>query len=188
MNAEKAGGFALRYWVDERDCLARVDDAWRAFAVANGAAQLASDAVLGKPLAAFCSDATTSKIWGLLLARARSGAKVEVPIRCDAPDRRRLFQLETSQEPDGLVRLGARLLSEEVRPRIDLLAADRPHSSKMAVCCSWCKRFRVRSEEWVEVEQMVALLRVMEHPFLPALSHGICRDCVAKFKAQLQGG
>src|SRR5512145_1438771 len=73
----------MLYWVDESDHLARVDEAWREFALENGAPELASERILGRPIASFCSDATTSWIWGLFLARARQGVAIDVQIRCD---------------------------------------------------------------------------------------------------------
>ena len=63
----------VEYWVDPKDRLLEVDDAFRAFAIRNGAPELASDSILGRSIASFCSDDATTEIWRRVLARAAQG-------------------------------------------------------------------------------------------------------------------
>lgn len=176
----------MQYWIDAADRLVEVDDEWRAFAIGNGAPELASDSILGRPIALSCSDATTSEIWAHLFTRARAGAAVNVHARCDAPERRRVIELCLSCDDGRTVRIRAEVLSEEERAPVALLDAHRPHSAAVLVCCSWCKRWRTPSDAWVEVEELVAILRLMEHTVLPGVSHGLCGDCRAAFRQETQ--
>jgi hypothetical protein len=170
-------GTVMRYWIDGNDCLARVDDAWREFALANDAPELAADSALGKPIASFCTDATTTEIWVKLLARARSGAAVDVRIRCDAPDYRRLFDLRLAGETSQAVAITTELVSEERRSHVALLEAYRPADVSLLRCCSWCKKWLAPAGRWVEVEELVSTLGLLERPLLPQVSHGICAAC-----------
>ena len=171
----------MRYWLDATDRLAEVDEAWRAFATENGAPELASPAILGRPMASFCTDSTTAEIWAQLFARSRSGDSVELEVRCDAPELRRLFLVTLTANEAGLVQARSELLSAEPRARVELLEAHRPHSDELLVCCSWCKRWQAPAGAWVEVEALCAQLQLLGQPILPAVSHGICGDCRSRF-------
>lgn len=172
----------MLYWVDESDHLARVDEAWREFALENGAPELASERILGRPIASFCSDATTSWIWGLFLARARLGVAIEVQIRCDSPDFRRLFQVALSRDA-SLVRVTSRLISGEAREFVPLLDSSLPRSKGQLLCCSWCKLWKDPWGHWVEVEEFVSTLGLMGVDLLPEITHGICPTCRSSFAA-----
>jgi hypothetical protein len=172
----------IRYWIDEKDRLLAFDDAWRAFAVENGAPAMASDAILGRPLAGFCSDPTTNYVWSLLLARARAGVVLDVSIRCDSPDRRRVFRLTGALEADGRIGMRSLLVSEEARDRVELLDPGRPHSEDLVSCCSWCKKIQLPGGEWVEIEMAVQRLDLLQRDPLPDVSHGICAACRARLR------
>src|SRR3990167_2902334 len=79
----------MKYWIDNKDRIAHVDETWLAFAAENGAPGLTPERVCGRPLSMFVDDRTTSYLWSYLLSRARRGPEVAVTIRCDAPTRRR---------------------------------------------------------------------------------------------------
>jgi hypothetical protein len=170
----------MNYWIDATDRLARVDEAWREFAIANGASELASERVLGRPISSFCTDATTNEIWTMLLARARLGTLADLEIHCDSPDCRRLFRVTLTNDSTSLVRVAAALVFEERRARVELLEVRRPHSADLLVCCSWCKKWKAPSGLWVEVEEIVSSLPMGETN-LPQTSHGICEACRNKF-------
>ncbi len=170
----------MRYWVDSEDRLAAVDEEWGAFAVENGAPELASPAVLGRAIGSFCSDLTTEEIWQQLFARARAGLGTAVRIRCDAPGKRRLLDVSLSAE-GGRVRVTSVLLWAEERPAELLFEVNRPHSAELLHCCSWCKRWRLPSGGWAEVEELVSALRLLERDVLPGVTHAICGDCLAEY-------
>jgi len=172
----------VEYWVDPKDRLLEVDDAFRAFAIRNGAPELASDSILGRSIASFCSDDATTEIWRRVLARARAGAIVALDIRCDSPDKRRLLTLTMSLDSRNRTRVMSTLLSEEERPPVSILEMDRPHADTLLACCSWCKKWRLPSGLWVEVEELVSTMSLFEKTVLPGVSHGICGACEASFR------
>lgn len=170
----------MRYWIDGEDRLSEVDDEWGAFAVENGAPDLASPAILGRPIGSFCSDLTTEGIWRRVLVRARAGATIDVRIRCDAPTLRRLLRLVVS--PDGdRVCVRSSPISAEPRPSVALLEVGRQSTAELLGCCSWCKRWRLPTGGWVEVEVLVSALGLFEREVLPGVTHGICEDCRAAY-------
>lgn len=172
----------LHYWIDADDRLVEFDAAWRAFALENGAPAMASDAILGRRLAEFCSDPTTNQIWSLLLARARTGAALAVSIRCDSPDRRRVFDMTGVRESDGRIRLRSLLVSEEARSPVDLLDPAEQGDGDLVTCCSWCKAIQVPGGEWLEAEVAVPRLDLLRREPKPGLSHGICPACAARLR------
>jgi hypothetical protein len=173
----------LRYWVDDQDRLAEVDDEWRKFAIENGAPQLASSSILGRTMGSFCSDPTTREIWAYLFARARAGVEDSVRLRCDAPAKLRL--LELSVAPDhGRVRVSSVELWTEDRPGEPLLTVDRARSSELLSCCSWCKKWESSSGIWVEAASLISSLRLFERDSLPGVTHGICSACAVAQRKQ----
>lgn len=172
----------MEYWLDADDRLDAVDQEFREFAIENGAPELASGAILGKPIRSFISDESAIEIWTLLLARAREGSRVSVPIRCDAPATRRRLRLDLSAGADRRVRVRSTTQSEEDRPPVPLLDAARPRGDRTLRCCSWCKRWRLPEGAWVEAEDLVAALHLFEQAVLPGVSHGICEECEASFR------
>lgn len=168
---------ALEYWVDADDRLVEVDEEFRAFAVANGAPELATDHILGRRLDSFCSDDATTEIWSRLLARVRDGARIRVQVRCDAPDRRRLLDLVLTRDEGRRIRVVSTTLWKEPRSPIALLEATRQHGDTVLTCCSWCNKWRLPRGAWVEAEELVATLRLFEQSILPRVTHGICEAC-----------
>jgi hypothetical protein len=70
---------------------------------------------------------------------------------------------------------------EEDRARVELLEVNRLSTDALLVCCSWCKKWRTSSGLWVEVEELVSELDLMQQTQLPRVSHGICEECRRKF-------
>jgi hypothetical protein len=170
----------MEYWIDAGNRLVEVDQEWSAFAIENGAPELASAAILGRAISSFLSGETTIEIWTQFLNRARTGEKVVVRIRCDAPGRRRLLELTVVSEGDR-VRVSSRVVSEEPRAPVPLLETRRPQGYAILVCCSWCNRWRSPSGQWLEVEALVSELRLFKEEPLPRISHGICERCLAAY-------
>lgn len=164
---------ATVYVVDENDILISVDGGWLAFASASGAPELAR--VVGRSLWELVSGLEVQYLWRELLTSARTrGEPLLVRYRCDAPDRRRLFELELAAK-DGHVRCRSVLVHEEERPPVPLLARHAPRSDAILHLCSWCKR--ADAGGWVELEEAVRRLELLAADALPGLSHGICGEC-----------
>lgn len=52
--------------------------------------------------------------------------------------------------------------------------------------CSWCNKFYVNSIGYVELEDAIKLLRLMEHDILPKITHGICQNCLTKLVEEVE--
>ena len=178
MTAVEPGFFV--YHIDQRDRIASVDDAWRAFAVENGAPQLAGDAVIGQLLLSYITDAETSHLYQVLLQKLRkTGVPIRVPFRCDAPALRRFMELEMAADDAGGVRFTGRLLRLERRAPVNLLDPALQRGESLLRMCSWCKRIDVGGGVWLEVEDAIARLHLFDAAPLPQISHGMCDACFA---------
>lgn len=169
---------STRYAIDARDRLVAVDEQWDAFARANGAPELERRHVLGRELWEFISDPNTVTLYKMLLARVRENdTAVILPLRCDAPDRRRYMRLVIAPLHRGSAQFDAVLEREEAREEVPLLDAKAPHSDAHLGICGWCKRVRVGEDEWLEVEDAVVRMDLFRRPEVPQLYHCICPDC-----------
>jgi hypothetical protein len=170
-------------WLDAADTIVDVDDAWLEFAKANDAPELTRQAVVGRPLRDFLTGTEMVELTALLLAEARGqGTARSIPFRCDSPDLRRFETMTLRAEPTGRVDIEYRLDATEPRAHAALLDRHAPRSQELAYVCSWCKRVR-QPGGWREVDGALA-----ENGPVPNVSHGICEDCAAKFKASRRSG
>jgi len=167
---------SLSYEVGSDDRIVAVEGAWDQFALENGAAGLTRDRVLGRPLFHFVSGDAARELVALLLHRAREGAVISVPFRCDAPSRRRFLRLVVRSRADGHVRFDSRVEREEDRPSQPLLDTTLDRVGRFVVVCSWCRKVRSNAG-WVEVEAAAESLDLFGGALLPRLSHGICETC-----------
>jgi hypothetical protein len=178
-------GGEVCYWLNDRDEIVFVNDAWGAFAAANGGEHLSAADVLGRPLWGFVADPATQHLYRQVLARVRGGRAARFTFRCDSPDCRRLMEMEVGRGPEGVTEFRSRTLSEEVRQPQALLDPARPHSGGLVRVCGWCKKVDVGGR-WEEVEEAVSRLALFERPVLPRLTHGICEGCFATMTETLK--
>jgi hypothetical protein len=174
------------YRIDEKDDLSFVNDEWDAFAAAAGVGEIRGEKILARSLWDFIADPTTRHLYQEIVSRARAGHRVRLPIRCDAAEQRRFVELEVSAAPEGVVEFVSRTVSVESRPPESLLAAGSTgYDARMMIrMCSWCKKVRA-GDEWLEVEEAAAKLRMFESGALPWVSHGICEACEKKVLSAL---
>ena len=78
---------------------------------------------------------------------------------------------------DGSVEFRSRIIREEKREAVELLDFEAARTDERIVMCSWCKKVRLESGEWVEVELAVTTLKLFNAPQLPKITHGICERC-----------
>lgn len=169
------GSTDLCYQLNEQDEIVFVNEAWDAFAKANGSEALTAPRVVGRRLWGFITDATTRQLYLDVLKRVRSGSRVRFQFRCDTPSRRRLLEMDVSQVP-AAIEFRTRVIWEEEREYQALLEPDRPASDEFLHVCAWCKKVDVGAR-WAEVEDAVSALKLFERPLLPQLTHGICQAC-----------
>jgi hypothetical protein len=166
------------YRIDAEGRICFVNPAWQAFAAENdwqvGAAQ-----VLGSELMASITDARTRYLYGLLIQRVReSGRLARFGYRCDAPDRRRLMEMQMGyDQARKQVEFRSRVMLIERREPVALFDATRTNrTDDILSVCSWCKAV-LADQAWVEVEEAVMRLRLFSSDTLPRISHGICPGC-----------
>jgi len=171
----------VTYRVDSDDRIVAVGGCWDEFATDNGLPG-SPEALLGRPLREFVADRSTDHFYTLLLKKVRtSGRPVVFPFRCDAPDRRRYMEMTMTGKENGGVEFCSRILREEPRVPVAILQAGGEREGLLRMC-SWCKQVPVDHSTWVEVEEALAALRLMEQPRLPAVTHTICPDCFNLFE------
>ena len=178
----------VAYEIDAEDRIIRVSPTWSPVALAAGAPGLQDDLVVGRPLWDFITDPTTRQLYAAMLERARTVARpLAFGFRCDTPTERRLMQMRLTGMPAGGVAFEVRVIAVQARPAVALLDAGTPRRG-MVRMCSWCKRLPVPSGEWLEVEDAVKVLDLLDAAPLPAITHGICPQCYEGVLAALEQG
>jgi hypothetical protein len=175
----------VEYWIDADDVVTDVGQSWAAFAHDNDAPELAVPA--DRTLWAYFDNDAIRELWQLLIERVRAlQTGVQVPLRCDAPDARRWFDMTITPEPNGRVHFRCALVFEESRPSVALLDlhSERDNGLRPVPVCSWCGRGQYDSL-WLDIEDLVHAARVLERASMPPISHGICASCRDEMSAEL---
>lgn len=175
----------IRYRIDANDVIVSVDNSWHRFAEANDGAELTGDHVLGRLLWDFVADDTTCQLYQQMLVGVRRGQPVQFTLRCDAPSCRRLLEMTIRPEQDGTVEFATRALKVEERDSVPLLARETARSGDWLHICAWCNRINLDNDDWVEVEEAAARLRLFELRLMPQLTHGICPRCRTSMMATI---
>ncbi len=170
----------FRYRIDARSRIVFVNDSWLAFAAENDW-PVSQDDVIGRPLMSFIADEQLRYLYGLLMARLRTGrGPLRYRYRCDAPDARRHMEMLMLYDPgEREIELQSKVLRIERRASQDLLCTDHPRADDRLDVCSCCKRVELGQEwqEWVEVEDAVIRLRLFDREHLPHIRHSVCPGC-----------
>jgi hypothetical protein len=178
----------MRYRLDSADRLSEVDEEWRTFALENDAPSLTPEAVLGRSLCSFISDATIAHLWQELLVRVRAGGLLDLRVRCDSPSWTRLIRICASAEPDRGIGFTTTVLRMAHRAPVPVPPAR--FSAGTLTLCSWCQRLHMPSTEWVDLEQGIVRLDLFGSVPPGLISHGICPDCYTRaleeFPTQIQ--
>ncbi len=166
------------YRIDSKDRLAEVGEGWLSFATANRGLALQASHILGRPLWDFLADATTTQLYQAMVQRLRRGGPpVRFRFRCDAPCRRRLLAMEITGGPDGGVGFKVTSVLEQPRPSVSLLEPEVTRGAGLLAMCGWCKRSRLPTGGWVEVEEAIQRLGLFGGEAMPGVTHGICPPC-----------
>lgn len=175
-----------QYIINNRDKIVFVNEAWDEFALENGAHHLVSDKVLSQSIWKFINDPTSFYIYQEILNKVRAGQDFSFNIRCDSPDRCRFLEIKIILQENGNVLFETRIIKEESRTAQKILEYGTPRSDEMLIICSWCKRFKIESDCWQEVEIAVTSMGLFEENLYPTLSHGICPDCYGAMSKALE--
>ncbi len=178
--------YPILYRVDSNDVITFVNEAWSRFATENQAHELASSA-LGRSLWDFIENPEVKSIYRMLLDRIRrTGQPFSFDYRCDAPELRRFLQMTVVPLDRGAVEFQSRLLREEPRGTVALLSSEVPRVETFVRVCSWCKKLDAGRDHWVEVEEALPSLGIMNKTKLPRLTHGACPQCYERMMAEIQ--
>jgi hypothetical protein len=185
--ADREKSQIIQYMIDANDCITYVGDAWWLFAEDNGAGpDCFPPHLLGRPLWDFIAGEETRQLYRILLARVRAQKKpVQVPIRCDSPERRREIAITLKPVGDGHVEFHSRTLREEMRAPLELLRRDARRSERIVRICSFCKKIAAAPDEWIDTDLAIERLALFVDADLPKLSHAVCPACHAAALAEL---
>ncbi len=167
------------YRINNIDTIISVSDNWSIFADANAwGGSLRPEDVVGLKLWDFIQDRETRHLYQELFKRVRGGILLRtIPFRCDSPSERRYLELLIVALPDNQIEITSKILRTEPHSPINLLKADTPRSMDIVKICSMCKKIKVSPEQWAEIEEGLAHLRLFEADEMPQLSHGLCQSC-----------
>jgi hypothetical protein len=167
----------VAYRIDSTDCITTVSEGWVSFAMANGGKRLLPPGILGTSLWPWIVDPTTRQVYRSLLTRVRKGADaVRFQFRCDGPDRRRLLQMQITVAASDDVDFQTTILRNQPRAEVGLMDPATLRSDALLTICGWCMRVPV-SGKWLEIEEAVSALGLLEASTMPHLSHGMCPAC-----------
>ena len=187
MNSDSTTRSALAYSIDREDRIDAIAGDWEGFASRNGADQLTRERVLGSPIWQFIEGLDNAEIHRLLFKGVRErGLRVTLPFRCDGPRVRRDMEMTVQPGGKGCIEISTLLLREQARPFAALLDASARRSNELIKVCSWCKKVQLPRENWVEVEQAIREMRLLELPPIPRISHGMCEPCLEAFREQIE--
>ena len=163
-----------------------VDSRWSEFAVANDAPELVPPPKpLGQSALSCVADSTSAVLFERLFQRVlQTNRAVALPIRCDAPARRRFLNLIIEPRHPAGLRIETTLTRAEERPAVALLDRRHPRGGDLLRMCGWCKLVDVEGH-WCEVEDAVRAMRLFEQDLLPAVTHGICPRCYERVNREL---
>jgi hypothetical protein len=165
------------YIIDGQDRIISINAEWIAFAHANAGDTVLPAHVLGRFLWDLIQDPEMRQIYQLLRARVRQERSISLNLRCDSPIARRWLTLTLTALPDDGVKYVSTITLEQPRSYVALWDAAVPRQQELLRICSWCNKVQVPSDQWVEVEDAIAILRLFDAAFLPRLTHGICPIC-----------
>lgn len=172
------------YRIDVHDKITSANREWDRFAIDNSSEHLVFERIASRSLWDFISDATTQLLYRDILERVRSGHRLSFPLRCDSADRRRFLEMHMQLVDHGAVEFEVRTLSLEIRPPQELLESGGRRTKAFLRMCSWCKRIP-DGNDWIEIEEAVAKMRLFEADSLPMISHGMCEQCELKMHRSL---
>ena len=178
----------LEYTVNADDRISSVNDAWRSFAEVNEGRALLPPGILGRSLWEFIADRETRYIYQVVHDRIRGGGSpVRLSFRCDAPERRRLLQVDVLPRDDAGLLYRVLTVKQALRPFVPLLDSEGPRAESFLTMCAWCKRVDAGPGGWLEVEDAVVALELFDAPRLPQLTHGVCEECSEGLSSVLEG-
>ena len=177
----------LIYEVDAANRIVSISESWQEFADNNKANHLTATSVLEKSVLDFVADARSRHLYQLLIDKTRNRREtIKFHFRCDSPAIRRFMLMQISPLQEGNVEFKSCIVREEERRPVMLLEQGVSRSDEILAICGWCKKIKLESQDWVEVENALEQLGLFSDTLLPKLSHVICPTCFDKAKSELE--
>lgn len=171
---------AFAYSIQRDGTVASVSDAWLEFARENRAPELTREYVVGRSLWSFVAGRETRLLYEDLFHEVRTrDASIELPFRCDTPDRFRFMRLILRAGPEDLVDCEGILVREQERPYFSILDRAFPRTQAQISMCSLCKRVHTFDLQWLELEDAIRKLDLFDSSQLPEIRYTVCEDCGA---------
>lgn len=171
---------AYAYAIDRDDIVSSVSDDWLEFARENRASSLTRDHVVGASLWKFIAGLETRLLYEGLFRRVRRSAEIiELPFRCDSPDRFRFMRLALAPGTEDSIECEGILLREQERPYYSILDRVFPRSQERLTMCSLCKRIHAFDLRWLELEDAIHQLDLFDSAQLPEIDYAVCDECAA---------
>ena len=121
-----------------------------------------------------------------MFKRVRAGRPSgPIPFRCDSPQERRFLELLIAPLPDGHIDITSTIIKTENRSPVRLLDKDTQRTKELLRICSMCKKMATPQNEWIEIEEGLARLKIFEVGAMPRLTHGVCPRCYRVALAEL---
>lgn len=177
----------VEYSIDCNDFVVSTGGDWNAFASDNDAEELAEN----PPQLSLWSQiegGDARDVWQLVLSEVRkTDSSATVPFRCDAPGLRRWYEIDVSPGDGGSVDFRSRLIFEEERPQVSLVARDAARkvtAEPIQVCC-WCAR-GFTGDRWISIDELVWSQSHLENEPFPEVSQGICSECASVMSSEAE--
>lgn len=182
------GERSFDYSIDREDKVAAVSESWLEFARANRARELTCDHVLGRSLWSFIAGRETRTLYETLFRKLRRTAEtIELPFRCDSPDRFRFMRLALALGPSDSIHCQGVLIREQQRPFYSILDRAFPRNEDSLSMCSLCKKVFAFETKWLELEDAIREMDLFHSRSLPEIRYGLCDGC-ASLGQRTQGG
>lgn len=148
-----------------------------------------SEGVVGINFLEAITDLSLRGLYQMIVDRVRqTGQSMRFSLRCDTPEFKRLAFVRFNRlEQDGIRRvevLNGTLNETPYAVPLSLLDGAAPRGTELLLICSWCKQVKLADNRWVEVETAMQELHLFHRAVVPGLSHGMCRTCAERVKAE----
>ena len=143
---------SIVFWIDDKDRIVEVNEAWNRFALANGGQGCIDRLVVGRNLRTFIRGDATRMLLDTLVLQARSWNKqIDRLYRCDSAEVKRHMNMRI--EPDGKrLRFTHQVVSTELMsPAVRFTYDPSSSSINKIMRCSMCNRVQV-GRGWMEAD------------------------------------
>jgi len=183
---EPSAEASVIYSINESDFLIQTNENWDSFAHNNDSSHLDHSHVLNHSLWDYITDFKTRHIHKVIVKRVRQQqASVSFDFRCDSPSTRRYMNMKIVPNSTGTVTYECTIERIEERTPIDFTEQKLWRDKKSLKMCSWCKKVDLEPSGWVEIEDAIHQLQLLERNILPELIHTMCDSCLLKIEDEL---